>query len=63
MQVRSKRRPFSSPEQIDRMQSLIIKEWAEVWEMVETRQELGQESLMAELKLVPDIFLPWPAVA
>jgi hypothetical protein len=62
-QLISKRKPFSSPDQIDRMQSLIIKQWAEVSDMVETRQALGQESLMSELKLVPDIFLPLPVVA
>ncbi len=67
-QLRSKHRAGSSPEQIDRMQMVIAQQWEEVWTVVEIRHQLGGESLMTELKLVPDQlvsddFLPLGAVA
>ena len=53
-QLSSRYRAGSSLEQIDRMQIVIAQQWEEVWAVVETRQQLGGESLMTELKLVPD---------
>jgi hypothetical protein len=53
-QLKSRYRNGSTPDQIDRMQLVIAQQWAEVWTVVETRHQLGGESLMTELKLVPD---------
>jgi hypothetical protein len=53
-QLKSRYRKLSTPDQIDRMQIVIAQQWEEVWEVVETRYQLGGESLMTELKLVPD---------
>ncbi len=53
-QLKSRYRVGSIPDQIDRMQIVIAQQWEEVWTAVETRHQLGGESLMAELKLVPD---------
>jgi hypothetical protein len=52
-QLKSRYRTGSIPDQIDRMQIVIAQQWEEVWAVVETRHQLG-ESLMTELKLVPD---------
>jgi hypothetical protein len=53
-QLKSRYRTGLIPDQIDRMQLVIAQQWEEVWAVVETRHQLGGESLMTELKLVPD---------
>ncbi len=53
-QLKSGYRGGFTPDRLDRMQIVIAQQWEEVWTVVETRHQLGGESLMTELKLVPD---------
>jgi hypothetical protein len=57
-QLKSRHKNVSTPDQIDRMQIVIAQQWEEVWAVVEIRYQLGGESLMTELKLVPDQLVP-----
>jgi hypothetical protein len=57
-ELKSKRRSFSSPDQLNRIQLVIINRWTEVLLAAETRNKPGHESLPAEPNLMSDKFLP-----
>ncbi len=56
--LKSKRRSFSSPDQLNHIQLVITNCWSEVLLAAETRNKFGQESLIAEPHLISDKLSP-----